>query len=121
MGLNDLPNEVIVKIFRYLSIEDLGNWTKVSKRFRNVCLDKGLPYGKMKNVFRKDMSQKDLENSLAKKIKMIRKLKTEQLANKLGFDRLAFLKQMNLVPKRLAYHPPLRRKNKQAQSTNRNM
>ena len=79
MGLNDLPNEVIVKIFRFLSIEDLGNWTKVSKRFRNVCLDKALPYGKMKNVFRKDMSQKDLEESLAKKIKMIRKLKTEEL------------------------------------------
>ena len=72
MGLNDLPNEVIVKIFCYLSIEDLGNWTKVSKRFRNVCLDKALPCGKMKNVFRKDMSQKDLEDSLAKKIKMIK-------------------------------------------------
>lgn len=78
MGLNDLPNEIIVRIFRYLSIEDLGNWTKVSKRFRNVCLDKALPSGKMKNVFRKDMSQKDLEDSLAKKIKMIRKLKIEE-------------------------------------------
>ena len=79
MGLNDLPNEIIVKIFHYLSIEDLGSWTKVSKRFRNVCLDKALPSGKMKNVFRKDMSQKDLEDSLAKKTKMIRKLKIEEM------------------------------------------
>ena len=78
MGLNDIPNEIIVKIFRYLSMEDLGNWTKVSKRFRNVCLDNTLPYGKMKNVFRKDMTQKDLEDSLAKKTKMIRKLKIEE-------------------------------------------
>ena len=82
MGLNDLPNEIVFKIFRYLSIEDLGNWTKVSKRFRNVCLDKALPSGKMKNVFRKDMSQKDLEDSLAKKTKMIRKLKIEELQKK---------------------------------------
>ena len=78
MELHDLPNEIIVKIFHYLSIEDLGSWTKVSKRFRNVCLDNTLPYGKMKNVFKKDITQKDLEDSLAKKTKMIRKLKIEE-------------------------------------------
>ena len=93
MGLNDLPNEVIVKIFRYLSIEDLGNWTKVSKRFRNVCLDKALPYGKMKNVFRKDMSQKDLEDSLAKKIKMIKILKIEELKQKLQQKKTRYLQK----------------------------
>ena len=93
MGLNDLPNEVIVKIFRYLSIEDLGNWTKVSKRFRNVCLDKALPCGKMKNVFRKDMSQKDLEDSLAKKTKMIKRLKIEELQQILQQRRQRYLQK----------------------------
>ena len=78
MELHDLPNEIIVKIFHHLSIEDLGSWTTVSKRFRHICLDRALPYGKMKNVFRKDMSTKELENSLAYKTRMIRKLKIYQ-------------------------------------------
>ena len=61
MELNDLPNEIIVKTFHHLSIEDLGSWTTVSKRFINICLDsRTLPYGKMKNVFKKDMSSKEL-------------------------------------------------------------
>ena len=75
MELTGLPNEIIVKIFHHLSIEDLGSWTTVSKRFRHICLDRALPYGKMKNVFKKDMSTKELEDSLANKIRMIRKLK----------------------------------------------
>ena len=93
MGLNDIPNEIIVKIFHYLSMEDLGNWTKVSKRFRNVCLDKALPYGKMKNVFKKDMSQKALEDSLAKKIKMIKILKIEELKQKLQQKKTRYLQK----------------------------
>ena len=45
--LRDIPDEIILKIFSYLSIQDLSKWTKVSKRFRNICLDKALPYGEM--------------------------------------------------------------------------
>ena len=46
--LTDIPDEIILKIFSYLSIQDLGKWTKVSKRFRNICWDKALPYSEMK-------------------------------------------------------------------------
>ena len=45
--LTNIPDEIILKIFSYLSIQDLGNWTEVSKRFRNICWDKALPYGEM--------------------------------------------------------------------------
>ena len=43
--LTNIPDEIILKIFSYLSIPDLGNWTRVSKRFRNISWDKTLPYG----------------------------------------------------------------------------
>ena len=52
--LTDLPDEVILKIFSHLCIKDLGNWTKVSKRFRNICWDKALPYGQMKKRYEKE-------------------------------------------------------------------
>ena len=52
--LTDLPDEVILKIFSYLSVKDLGNWTKVSKRLRNICWDKALPYGQMKKKYEKE-------------------------------------------------------------------
>ena len=45
--LRDIPDEIILKIFSYLSIQDLGKWTKMSKRFRNICWDQSLPYGEM--------------------------------------------------------------------------
>ena len=45
--LTNIPDEIILKIFSYLSIQDLGNWTEVSKRFRNICWDQSLPYGEM--------------------------------------------------------------------------
>ena len=45
--LTDIPDEIILKIFSYLSIQDLGKWTKMSKRFRNICWDQSLPYGEM--------------------------------------------------------------------------
>ena len=51
--LTDLPDEVILKIFSHLCIKDLGNWTEVSKRFRNICWDKALLYGKMKKKYEK--------------------------------------------------------------------
>ena len=45
--LTNILDEIILKIFSYLSIQDLSKWTKVSKRYRNVCWDKALPYGEM--------------------------------------------------------------------------
>ena len=51
--LIDLPDEVILKLFSYLNIKDLGCWTKVSKRMRNICWDKALPYGQMKKKYEK--------------------------------------------------------------------
>ena len=51
--MTDLPDEVILKIFSHLCIKDLGNWTEVSKRFRNICWDKALLYGKMKKKYEK--------------------------------------------------------------------
>ena len=59
MDITDLPDEVILKLFSYLSIQDLGNWTKVSKRFRNICWDKALPYGEKKNISEKRKAVKD--------------------------------------------------------------
>ena len=59
MNITDLPNEVILKLFSYLSIQDLGNWTKVSKRFRNICWDQKLPYGEKKHTSEKAKAVKD--------------------------------------------------------------
>ena len=52
--LTDLPDEVILKLFSYLSLKDLGRWTKVSKRMRSICWDKALPYGQMKKKYEKE-------------------------------------------------------------------
>ena len=109
------PTVIQTKVFAAI-IELLGE-KSLSIADKTRLIDDGGVLDSMKL----DQSQARLPSGMPLMLKMMRKLKTEELANKLGFDRLAFLKQMNLVPKRLAYHPPLRRKNKQAQSTNRNM
>ena len=77
MDLTNLPDEVILKLFSYLSIQDLGNWTKVSKRFRNICWDKALPYGEKKNIF---VKTKAVEDSIRDTEAAIRKLKNNVLA-----------------------------------------
>ena len=74
MDLTNPPDEVILKLFSYLSIQDLGNWTKVSKRFRNICWDKALPYGEMKNIYEKT---KAVEDSIHDTDVAIRKLKDD--------------------------------------------
>ena len=38
----DLPDEVLLKIFTYLNIEDLAQCAQVSKRSRNICKDESL-------------------------------------------------------------------------------
>ena len=53
-NLTNIPDEIILKIFSYLSIQDLGKWTKVSKRFRNICWDKSLPYCEKKEKHGKE-------------------------------------------------------------------
>ena len=77
MDLTNLPDEVILKLFSYLNIQDLGNWTKVSKRFRNICWDKALPYGEMKNIF---IKIKAVEDSIRDTELAIRTLKNHVLA-----------------------------------------
>ena len=77
MDLTNLPDEVILKLFSYLSIQDLGNWTKVSKRFRNICWDKALPYGEKKNIF---VKTKAVEDSIRDTELAIRTLKNHVLA-----------------------------------------
>ena len=77
MDLTNLPDEVILKLFSYLSIQDLGDWTKVSKRYRNICWDKALPYGEKKNIF---VKTKAVEDSICDTEVAIRKLKDNVLA-----------------------------------------
>ena len=77
MNITDLPNEVILKLFSYFSIQDLGNWTKVSKRFRNICWDQTLPYGKEKNISEK---AKAVEDSIRDTEVAIKRLKNNMQA-----------------------------------------
>ena len=74
MNITDLPNEVILKLFSYFSIQDLGTWTKVSKRFRNICWDQTLPYGKEKNISEK---AKAVEDSIRGTELAIKRLKND--------------------------------------------
>ena len=41
-----LPNEIVLKVFGYLSFGDLIQCAKVSKRFNAICKDKSLSYSK---------------------------------------------------------------------------
>ena len=36
ISLQDMPDEIILKIFEYLSIKDLGRCAKVSTRLKNI-------------------------------------------------------------------------------------
>ena len=42
LSLNELPNEIILNIFKYLEFKDLGRCAKVSKRFRGLTNDQSL-------------------------------------------------------------------------------
>ena len=41
-NLDDLPNEVLMKIFVYLELIDVTRIAQVSKRLRNFCKDESL-------------------------------------------------------------------------------
>ena len=43
-GFNDLPDGIIVEIFTYLSIKDLGRCAQVSRRFHSIAYEESLWY-----------------------------------------------------------------------------
>ena len=61
--LNDLPEEVLLKIYAYLSIRNLVRCSGVSKRIRRVCLDESL-WQKI-NLYGKNVPSEFIEQILA--------------------------------------------------------
>ena len=59
----DLPDEVLLKIFTYLNIEDLAQCAQVSKRSRNICKDESL--WERINL-KKNIGRTNIENSFQK-------------------------------------------------------
>ena len=53
-----LPNEIVLKIFGYLSFGDLMQCAKASKRFNTICKDKSLSY-RSSMLIVKDLNVKD--------------------------------------------------------------
>ena len=53
-----LPNEIVLNIFGYLSLGDLIQCAKASKRFNTICKDKSLSY-RSSMVIVKGLSVKD--------------------------------------------------------------
>ena len=43
-----LPDEIVLKIFSYLSVYDLAKCSQVSKRWKNICHDNQLGYNQIK-------------------------------------------------------------------------
>ena len=52
-----LPNEIVLKIFGYLSFVDLIQCAKASKRFNTICKDKSLSYSK--EILKKDIVMRE--------------------------------------------------------------
>ena len=42
--MDTLPDEILLKLFRYLDVLDLGECVMVSKRFQRICHDRSLDY-----------------------------------------------------------------------------
>ena len=42
-SLNDLPDEILLKLFSYLGPKDLGRCLQVSKRFNRIAKDESIP------------------------------------------------------------------------------
>ena len=86
--LIDIPDEIILKIFCYLSIQDLCKWTKMSKRFRNICWDKALPYG--------EMTQKQNKGRLPEFRQLLRDIRNPKISTRLKHER--FINTLNGNP-----------------------
>ena len=48
-NIENLPDEVLLKIFGYLCVLENGNCQRISKRIRKICLDKSLKYLEIRN------------------------------------------------------------------------
>ena len=86
--LTNIPDGIILKIFSYLSIKDLGNWTEVSKRFRNICWDKALPYG--------EMTQKQNKGRLPEFRQLLRDIRNPKISTRQKHER--FINTLNGDP-----------------------
>ena len=57
--MENLPDEILLKIFHYLNILDVGECVMVSKRFQRICKDKSLTYNEnhtMPSLFKRTTS-----------------------------------------------------------------
>ena len=101
-NLTNIPDEIILKIFSYLSIQDLGKLTKVSKRFRSICWDKALPYC--------DLKEKDGKGRMPELRQLLRDIRNPKISTRQKHERFIntlnghpdlkahVLKQTDLIP-----------------------
>ena len=68
LQLEDLPDEIVLKIFKNLEFEDLFSWYQVSKRFRAISQDACL--WKKVNIW-VEGTPVGLENKLFKMVALI--------------------------------------------------
>ena len=92
--LNDLPEEVLLKIYAYLSIRNLVRCSGVSKRIRRVCLDESL-WQKI-NLYGKNVPSEFIEQILANGCKYLN-LQDAQINGTLSLPTNTYqLKYLNL-------------------------
>ena len=87
-NLTNIPDEIILKIFSYLSIQDLGKLTKVSKRFRSICWDKALPYC--------DLKEKDEKGRMPELRQLLRDIRNPKISTRQKHER--FINTLNGHP-----------------------
>ena len=75
--LDNLPNEVLLKVFTYLNIRDLGYCAQVSKRLGDISIDESL-WQKI-NVFNKVVPTGFIQHIL--KVRKSQKKQTKNLPN----------------------------------------
>ena len=92
--LNELPEEVLMKIYAYLSIKNLVRCSGVSKRIRRVCLDESL-WQKI-NLYGKIVPSEFIEQILANGCKYLN-LQDAQINGALSLPTNTYqLKYLNL-------------------------
>ena len=91
-----LPNEIVLQILGYLSLGELIQCARVSKRFNSICKDNSLSYGSsmslMKDLplrFRKVMTDFLIARPKVKEVKM----------SSINHQRRIFLKEGLIEPK----------------------